>query len=231
MYMPVFWHDYLYTPLLNFLIFLYNWPAFGHLGLAVIELTVLLRLLLLPLSVVDERSRFRYEKLDRKVQTIERDFKGDPILKKEKVRELLREHKVSYWSKVGLLGIQLLVLVLLYQVFVGGIRFTHQEVLYSWVRMPDSINTTFLGYELGVRSLFWAGLAAAYLFVTIYTQQKQRVHLVTRSDIMYLLTFPIFTFVVLAMLPMVKSLFILTTMLFTTFVFAFRKIFWRIKMP
>lgn len=227
--MPEIWHDFLYTPLLNFLIFLYNGPAFGNLGVAIIELTVLLRLLLLPLSIVDERSRYRYEKLDRKVQAIERDFKGDPILKKEKVRELLREHKVSYWSKVGLLGIQLLVLILLYQVFVGGVRFTHHEILYSWVKMSGDVNTMFLGSDLGSRSMFWAGVAAIYLFAKIYTVQKQRVHLVTRSDIMYLLSFPIFTFVILAVLPMVKALFILTSMLFTTFVFLVRKVFWRIK--
>ncbi len=229
--MPEFWHDYLYTPLLNFLIFLYNGPAFGNLGVAIIELTVLLRLLLLPLSIIDERSRYRFEKLDRKVQAIERDFKGDQILKKEKIRELLREHKVNYWSKVGLLGVQLLVLILLYQVFVGGVRFTHHEILYSWVKIPQEVNVMFFGSDLGHRSMFWAGLAAVYLFIKIYTEQKQRVHLVTKSDIMYLLSFPVFTFVVLAVLPMVKALFILTSMVFTSVVFAIRKIFWRVKLP
>lgn len=229
--MPEIWHDYLYTPLLNFLIFLYNGPAFGNLGVAIIELTVLLRLLLLPLSIIDERNRFRYEKLDRKVEAIERDFKGDPILKKEKVRELLREHKVNYWSKVGLLGIQLLVLILLYQVFVGGVKFTYHEMLYSWVKMSGDVNTMFLGSDLGHRSMFWAGIAAVYLFAKIYTVQKQRVHLVTKSDVMYLLTFPLFTFVILAILPMVKALFILTSMVFTSIVFLIRKIFWRVKLP
>jgi membrane protein insertase Oxa1/YidC/SpoIIIJ len=227
--MPEFWHDYLYTPLLNFLIFLYNGPAFGNLGVAIIELTVLLRLLLLPLSVIDERSRYRYEKLDRRVEAIERDFKGDQILKKEKIRELLREHKVSYWSKVGLLGIQLLVLILLYQVFVGGVKFTHHEILYSWVRIPESVNSMFMGSDLGEHSLFWAGITAVYLFAKIYMVQKQRVHLVTKSDIMYLLSFPIFTFVILSVLPMVKALFVLTTMVFTSVVFFVRKTFWRVK--
>ncbi|MFH1046855.1 MAG: YidC/Oxa1 family membrane protein insertase [Patescibacteria group bacterium] len=228
--MGVFWHDYLYNPLLNFLFFLYNGPALGNLGVAIIELTVLLRLLLLPLSIVDERSRYRYEKLDRHVQTIKRDFKDDPIKMKEKVRELLRQHKVNYWSKVGLLGVQALVLVLLYQVFVGGIKFTRQEVLYSWVQMPAEINTLFLGFDIGAHNLFWAGLVGALLFAKIYTEQKQRVHLVTKSDIMYLFTFPLFTFAILAVLPMVKSIFILTSMLFTMLVFAFRKALFKVKL-
>ena len=228
--MGVLWHDYLYTPLLNFLFFLYNGPAFGNLGVAIIELTVLLRLLLLPLSILDERNRYRYEKLDRHVEQIRSDFKDDPIKMKEKVRELLRHHKVNYWSKVGLLSIQLVVLVLLYQVFVGGVKFTQQEVLYGWVTVPDKVNTIFLGFEVGYRSWFWAALVAALLFAKIYTEQKQRVHLVTKSDLMYLFTFPLFTLVLLGLLPMVKALFILTTMLFTMLVFAIRKAFFKVKL-
>ncbi|MFH2063498.1 MAG: YidC/Oxa1 family membrane protein insertase [bacterium] len=227
--MGTFWHDYLYTPLLNFLIFLYNGPALGNLGVAVIELTVLLRLVLLPLSVLDERNRLRYERLDRKVESIKRDFKDDSVKMKEKIRELLHQHKVNYWSKVGLLGIQGLVLVLLYQVFVAGVRFTRQEVLYSWVQAPLEVNPMFLGSDLGHRSLLWAGLVAGLLFLNIYTVQKQREHLVTKSDVMYLLTFPLATFVLLAMLPMVKSLFVLTSMVFGMVIFGLRKAFFRVK--
>jgi hypothetical protein len=48
--------------------------------------------------------------------------------------------------------------------------------------------------------------------------QKQREHLVTRSDVMYLFLFPIFSTIVLMLLPMVKSLFVLTSMLFSMLV-------------
>ncbi|MBU1916338.1 hypothetical protein KKC47_04425, partial [Patescibacteria group bacterium] len=144
---------------------------------------------------------------------------------------LLHHHKVNYWSKIGLLGIQLLVLVLLYQVFVGGVKFTRHEVLYSWVQAPGNVNTMFLGFDVGHRSLFWAGMVAGLLFLNIYTIQKQREHLVTKSDVMYLLTFPLMTLVLLFLLPMVKSLFILTSMLFTMTVFALRKLFFRVKVP
>lgn len=225
--MHTYWHDYLYTPLLNFLIFLYNGPALGNLGLAVIELTVLLRVLLLPLTVLEERSRFQYERLSRRIEEIERDFKTDHIKQKEKIRELLREHKVSYWSKVLVLGIQFVVLVLLYQVFVGGIRFTAHEALYSWVTAPVKVNTDFFGFNLAERSVFWPAAVGVLLFLEIYAVQKQREHLVTRSDVMYLILFPIFSFVVLLLLPMVKSIFVLTSMLFSMFVFGFRKTVYR----
>lgn len=226
--MGQFWHDYLYTPLLNILFFLYSGPAFGNLGVAVIELTVALRVALLPFTIVDERNRFRYEKLDRKIETIERDFKTDHVMRAERIRELLKQHKVSYWSKVIVLGTQLVTLVLLYQVFIGGIRFTHNEVLYDWVQVPGQVNTSFLGFNIAEKSLLWASVVAIILFLQIYTVQKQREHLIRRSDVMYLFLFPIFSLVVLLLLPMVKSLFVLTSMLFSMFIFGFRKAFFKV---
>ncbi|HSD12873.1 MAG TPA: YidC/Oxa1 family membrane protein insertase [Patescibacteria group bacterium] len=226
--MGQFWHDYLYTPLLNILFFLYSGPAFGNLGVAVIELTVALRVALLPFTIVDERNRFRYEKLDRKIETIERDFKTDHVMRAEKIRDLLKQHKVSYWSKVIVLGVQLLTLILLYQVFIGGIRFTHNEVLYTWVQVPGQVNVMFLGFNIAEKSLLWASIVAVILFLQIYAVQKQREHLIRRSDVMYLFLFPIFSLVVLLLLPMVKSLFVLTSMLFSMFIFGSRKALFKV---
>jgi membrane protein insertase Oxa1/YidC/SpoIIIJ len=227
--MIAYWHDFLYTPLLNVLMYMHAGPAMGSVGLAIIMLTVALRLLLLPLSIIDERNRFRYEKLNRRIETINRDFKTDHIKRKERIRELLKEHKVSYWAKVVVLAFQALVLVLLYQVFIAGLRFTSAETLYSWVRPPGAVDTMFLGADLAERSVFWAALVGIVLFLQIYTVQKQREHLVTRSDVMYLFLFPLFSFAVLMLLPMVKSVFILTSMAFSMLVFVVRKLV--VKLP
>jgi len=222
------WHDYLYTPLLNILMFLYSGPAFGNLGVAVIELTAVLRLFLLPFSILDERNRFRFEKLNLRFEAIQRDFKNDVVMQKEKVRELLRTHKVNYWSKVMVLGTQLIVLILLYQVFLGGIRFSTPSELYSWVTPPVAVNTTFLGFNLAERNDWhWPAIVAIILFAEIYVSHKQREHLVTKSDVMYLFLFPVFTYFALWLLPIVKSVFILTSMLFTIFIFIVRKMFFK----
>ncbi len=219
-----FWHDYLYVPLLNALMWLYTGPAEGHLGIAVIELTVALRFLLLPFSILEERNRYRFEKINARFEAIQRDFKNDPVMAKEKIRELLKQHKVSYWSKVIVLGTQLLVLILLYQVFMGGIRYSSPAELYSWVIPPAAVNPTFLGYDLSLtHNSLWPGIVAILLFLEIYVEQKQREHLVTKSDVIYLIFFPIFSFLALWLLPIVKSVFILTSMIFTIVVFGLRK--------
>lgn len=222
--MSTLWHDYLYTPLLNVLFYLYEGPAGGNLGIAIIELTVLLRLALLPFTLVSERNRARFEKLNKKIESIERDFKTDPVMRNEKIRELLRSEKVNYWAKIFQLGIQALVLVLLYQVFIGGIRFTQNEALYAWVGAPASkVNTMFLGFDIADRDWLWPGFVGVVLFLEIYAEQKRREHLVTRSDVMYLLFFPIFSAIVLSLLPIVKSLFILTSIAFSMAVSMLRR--------
>jgi membrane protein insertase Oxa1/YidC/SpoIIIJ len=207
------WHDYLYTPVLNVLFFLYSGPAFGNMGWAVVEMTVMLRLVLLPFTVLEERSSWRYELMQEKLEAVARDFKNDNIRRKEKVRELLAQHRVNYWSKSVTLVIQGLMLVLLYQVFLGGIRFTEHESLYSWVITPSTVNAVFYGFDISAHSLAWAVAVGIFLFVSIYLDTRKSHH-VRRSDMLYMFGFPLFTVLVLFMLPMVKALFIMTSMIF-----------------
>lgn len=218
----ILWHDFLYTPLLNFLIWLYNGPAFGNLGVAIIYLTIIIRVVLLPFTIVSERSKIFYEKLSQKIDKIGQDFKNDPIQKKEMIRKVMREHRVSPWAKVMVLGVQALILVLLYQVFIGGINGKLGD-LYRWVAHPDFINTDFLGFDLGQRNLFWSGLVGAVLFLEIYFDQRSRKGSLTRSDVVYQIAFPGAVFLTLWLLPMAKSIFILTSLIFSFFVIIIRQ--------
>lgn len=218
------WHDFLYTPLLNFLIWLYNGPAFGNLGVAIIYLTIIIRVVLLPFTVVSERSKILYEKLGQKIDKIGQDFKNDPIQKKETIRKVMREHRVSPWAKVMVLGVQALTLVLLYQVFIGGINGKLGD-LYSWVAHPDFINTNFLGFDLGeLRNLFWSGLVGIVLFLEIFIDYRSKEGGITKSEVAYMIFFPAACFFTLWLLPMAKSIFILTSICFSFLVIFFRQI-------
>ncbi|MEK7102209.1 MAG: hypothetical protein AAB912_01095, partial [Patescibacteria group bacterium] len=67
-----FWNDYLFRPLLNILIWLYNNWAGENLGWAVVILTVSLRVLLLPFSIISERNAVRYERLHERIVGLEK---------------------------------------------------------------------------------------------------------------------------------------------------------------
>ncbi len=209
------WHDLLYRPLFNILFYLYNNFAGGNLGVAVIELTVLLRVALLPFAILSERNQMVADRLAVKLASIERDYSNDTIGAKERIREVLREHRVSPWAKSVMLGVQVLVLILLYQVFVGGMTATQFQELYDWVLAPDVINLNFLGWNVAeTKTLFWPIVIAALLYLEIHFSQRHDKHL-DRSKLLYRVLLPLFSFFVLWILPMVKSLFILTSMAFS----------------
>ncbi len=224
--MAELWRALFVYPLLDVLMFLYDTVAFGNLGVAVIEMTFLLRFALLPITVLAERDSARYERLEAEVAGIQKAFKGDAVMANDRIRDLLKKRKVSPWAKTSILAIQLLVLVALYQVFLRGID-AHLDRLATWVNPPAMpINTMFLGFDLGSRNFFWSFAVGLYLYLEIVHEQRKVGHLLGRQDAIYRYAFPIFTVVLLSLLPMVKSLFVLSSMTFSLTVSSLRRWLW-----
>jgi YidC/Oxa1 family membrane protein insertase len=220
------WANVFYAPLFNALIWLYNGPAEQHFGVAIILLTVALRILLLPLSILSERNKHIYAHVENEIKEIERAFKNDAEEMKERIRELLRKHHVSPWARTASLLLQGLVLVVLYQVFMAGIRMNNFEVLYPSVAAPDFVLTNFLGTDLGERSWFWSLLVGVWLFVEISLEQRHHdKETITKADQFYRVAFPAFSFIVLYILPSSKSIFILTSMFFSLIIASLGKMF------
>ncbi len=211
------WYVGLYQPVFNALIWIYANIADHNLGWAVVWLTIFLRILLLPLSIISEFTAARQKKAIEEGEKAVAAFKGDRIAQQEEVRKIMKRYHISPWAKVASLLIQLLVLILLYQVFLQGI--SGQKVfktLYSFIDFPGKINTVFYGFEIGQRyDWIWSGISALYLLITIIIEKKGQKHW-DKSEMYFLLFFPLFTFVALWYLPMVKSIFILTTMIFSS---------------
>lgn len=226
------WNDWLYAPLLNALIYLYNGIAGQNLGVAVIFLTIILRIALLPFTVASVRNEGFYEKLDEQVKKIRRAFKNDPVLQKQEIRDFLHKNRIHPWAKAVVLGVQILVLVLLYQVFLGGINFNKLIELYPWISRPDFVNTNFLGWEIGERyTYFWPAIVAVVLYLEIYFEQRPRHGSLMNSDLVYRYFFPLISFLALYILPIAKSIFILTSLLFSLMMgWILRKIF-NVKQP
>lgn len=222
------WHDFLYQPLFNALIWFYNNWADQNFGWAVVYLTVMIRLVLLPFTVVTEKTRLKNEELYEDVKRVDQEFKKDPILKKEEIRKILKKRKVHPWAKSVVLGAQLLALILLYQVFLRGITGEKiAKILYLGVDFPGKINTIFFGFDLAAtRDWLWSGAVAIWLGLEIYLGLRKRK--AQMADLVYFIFFPAFIFIALWWLPMVKSLFILTSMLFSVILHQFMKL-WYLK--
>ena len=211
-----FWFTFFYQPVFNALVWIYSSSLAGHnLGWSVIWLTVFLRILLLPLTIKAEKDALKREKAQGQAVEAARAFKGDIIAQKEEFRRIMKRNKISPWAKVLSLGLQLLMLILLYQVFIGGIEGRKVVTsLYSSIDYPGVLNTSFYGFDIGARyDYVWAGICALYLFAFIFWENRKAAWDTRKAT--YLFLFPLFTFVILWWLPMVKSLFILTSMVFS----------------
>lgn len=216
------WHDWLFVPLLNFLMVLYGGPAFGNLGIAVIYLTILLRLALTPFSIVSELNRYKYDRLNEDITKLDKVYKDDPMARKEHIRGLLKLQKINPWASTLLLGVQFLALVLLYQVFVGGMNMDKLSLIYEGISRPDVVNVQFLGLNLSQTSAIASGLVALLLYVQTVRSQRAGGKAIERGDIIFRYAFPLSVFLLLWILPSVKAVFIFTSMLFSYVIHLFQ---------
>lgn len=210
-----FWFSFLYQPVFNVLIWIYVNIAEQNLGWAVVWLTVFLRIFLLPLTIKSERDAKKRVKAEQAAWQTAKEFKSDPIAQKEEIRRIMKKNRISPWAQVVSLSVQLLMLVLLYQVFIGGIEGRKViNTLYDGIDYPGKLNTDFYGFDIGARyDYIWAGVVFIYLFIYIFLSNRQKKWNAAKATFLFL--FPASVWLALFILPMVKSIFILTSMLFS----------------
>lgn len=152
------WNVVLYEPLLNALAFLVSIIPGGDVGIAVILLTILVKIALLPLSHRSIESQAKMNLLTPELNKI----KKSGASKEEQARltfELYKKNNTNPFSGCLLLLIQIPIIFALYYVFYKGINF-EAGILYSFVHIPDSINMMFLGFiDITKKSLILAILA------------------------------------------------------------------------
>lgn len=155
----------LYRPLFNLLVFFYNIIPGHDFGVAIILVTLLTRIILFPLSRKGIKSRKALEELQPKIKEIQKKHKD----KEEQARQMMgfyKENKVNPTSGCLPLLIQLPILIALYRAFIGVINPESLSLLYSFIRNPGAINTSFLGIlNLAVPSVFLAILAGVFQFI------------------------------------------------------------------
>ena len=122
-------------------------------GIAVIILTILVKILLFPLTQKSIESQAAMSLLAPEIDKI----KKSGASKEEQARmtfELYKTHKVNPFSGCLPVLVQLPVIFALYYVFFKGINF-ESNLLYSFIHVPDKINITFLGLiDISGKSLF-----------------------------------------------------------------------------
>ena len=136
------WNTVLYHPLINALATLVSVIPGGDVGVAVIVLTIIVKIILFPLSQKSIESQAQMNILAPELNKI----KESGASKEEQARltfELYKIHKTNPFSGCLLVLIQIPIIFALYYVFFKGINF--QTGLYSFVHAPAHMNMIFLG--------------------------------------------------------------------------------------
>lgn len=140
-------HEFIYQPLYNILIFLYNIVPGGDFGIAIILITILLRTILVPVYKKQIESQQKLQILQPKIKELQEKHKHDKERQTKELMELYKEHKTNPFSGCLPLIIQLIFLIAIYRILMNisssGLVASPEE-LYSFISNPGSINQFFL---------------------------------------------------------------------------------------
>lgn len=130
-------------PIFNVLIFFYN--ILGDLGLAVIALTLVVRLLLAPLSAKAFKAQRHLQALQPEMKKLQEKHKGDKEALSKELMAFYKREGVNPASSCIPTLVQIPILIALFFVFKDAVTGQHLEAIYSFIQTPSSINPTFLG--------------------------------------------------------------------------------------
>ena len=218
--MGSFFNTILYQPLFNSLVFLYKYVAFEDLGVAIILLTLVIRIILYPLFYKSFKNQTIMQKIQPEIQRIQHDHKGDKEKQAHALMELYKHHKVNPFSGFLLILVQLPILIVLYQVFLKGLSQESFTNLYSFISAPTVVNHSFLGLiDLGSRSILIVVLAAVLQYLqgrlSLPKQAPNQDSAAARMGRSMIYIGPIMTILILTSLPSAIGLYWLATSAFS----------------
>ena len=157
------WNTVFFQPLYNALVWLVGNMPDGSVALAIIVLTVVVKLILAPLSFKALKSQVIQKELQPHMVHIRKEY-PDKKEQSVKIMELYKKFKTNPFSGCLVILIQIPIIFALYYVFLRGLDF-NTELLYTAVHYPDVVTTTFLGIDMNVKSLAFALAAGLAQFI------------------------------------------------------------------
>ncbi len=143
--MTAFFTAIIYQPLLNLTVLLYTTAGFHDLGLTIVLMTVVIRLLMLPLSLKAARSQRMLAAINPEIEKIRKQNK-DSTAQSAALMQLYKDRGIHPLSGCLPLLIQLPLLIGLYRVFMNVFKPDALELLYSFIPHPGIIQHLSFGF-------------------------------------------------------------------------------------
>ena len=166
------WHTFFFDPIYNGLIYLINIVPGGDVGLGIIAMTVIVKLILLPLSLKATRTQRIMRKLDPELKKIKERLKDKREEQARAIMDAYKKEGINPFASTLLLFVQIPVIIALYlSVLRGGgvpLPDINSDLLYSFIPTPETINVMFLGLvDITTKNLPLALLAGMAQFFQV----------------------------------------------------------------
>jgi YidC/Oxa1 family membrane protein insertase len=168
------WFYFLARPVFWLLELLKGWV--GNFGLAILAITVLIKLAFFQLANKSYIAMGKMRKLAPKMTALRERYKDDPIKQREEVLKLYQTEKVNPVAGCLPILVQIPVFIALYQVLMISIEMRHAP-FYGWVKDLSGHDPLLITNLFGLipwtpPSFLAIGLWTAIMGVTMYVQQR-----------------------------------------------------------
>jgi YidC/Oxa1 family membrane protein insertase len=215
----------LYQPFLNILVGFYwlvgHTPLGYDMGIAVILLTIFIRLLMLPLTLQGHRTEHERRAIEEQMREIEARYGNDPVRLKEESKKVFRTNPRILLSEGFAFAIQLAIALILWRIFGTGLSGEDLHLLYDWIPHPPTpYNLKFLGeFDLTHTHLILNLLQSLMIFLLETIAVITSPYPYTRAEVVRVqIILPVVSFLVFMFLPAGKKLFVITTLSFSILV-------------
>jgi len=193
--------DLLIKPLYNGFVYLIGIVPGGDVGLAIIVLTLIVRAVFYPAFAASIRTQLAMAAIQPDVDEINRKYKDNREERARRTMALFKEKKVRPLAGLLALLVQIPIFIALYFVFFReGLPNIDLSLLYSFMEVPATVQTNFLGY-VDLLAIHNAPLAAIvggtqYLVTKLSlartpakaaTPEAEMAHFLQRSLMLYML--------------------------------------------
>jgi YidC/Oxa1 family membrane protein insertase len=135
-----------YQPILNLLVWLYNVIPGHDIGIAIILMTIIIKMILWPLSRQSIKSQKALQELQPKIEELKKQYAGNQQEMGKAMLDLYRENKVNPFSSCLPLLVQLPFLWAVFRVFQTGLSNGSLDLVYSFIARPEAINAVSFGF-------------------------------------------------------------------------------------
>lgn len=171
---------------------------FGEYGLSILVVTIIVRLLVLPLNLKQYQSSKAMQKIQPELQALQKKYKNDQQKLQEETMKLFQKHNINPLAGCFPVLIQMPVLIALY---------------HAIMRNTEISSHSFLWLQLGERDPFILPLLAA---LTTWIQQKvMTMHMPNNQMQALLVIFPVLIFVMAMSFPSALPLYWVYSNIFT----------------